>query len=668
MITRGIANAAAALLGTLAVWGQNAQKPSDDAIMGMTLEDVLRIEVTSVSKHSEKLWETAAAAFVITGDDIRRSGARSFPEILRMAPGMTVSRINTSSWGNGIRGLADRYSPYLLVLIDGRSLWNVATSAIEWSNLDYLLEDVERIEVIRGPGGTLWGANANNGVINIITKSAHSTQGGYFEAGGGTEELAFGGARYGYKLSENGYLRGYLKGGRIDNRLADWDNANSYQAGFRADWDLAGNLLTFQGDYLRRTHDALLQYSDLSLNSPLVRDKIESNSGNVMFRFSRELGPDSEIQFRTYYDRAESAAFVLYEDRRENYDAEFQHRLGLPWRQNLTYGFGYRYSPVHITDGLAHRFVGAPFHWQIFNAFVQDEVELVEDTLKLTFGTKVEHHDPTGWELHPSGRLLWLVSPKQTAWASVSRAIQVPSVGRSFSAVLPAVLKLPVGPVFQELIPNPDLRSQKIMSYEVGYRFQPTARLSLDAAAFYSDYEDAWGLENQRVEFRAAPVPHLRLPVRQVNTGRAHTTGAELAAEFRATEHWRTALSYSYVHVSMNVAADLYNPGDTPAHQVSLRNSIDLPRGLELDIWLRFVDRLTIVGAVPLDGIYYNPIPAYFDMDVRVGWNASKNLSLSIVGQNLLDSSRREFKPNPAITLLDAPVSRGVYGMLSYRF
>ena len=652
---------ASSLIGNLHAADAEISTNLLEKLRRVRVDELLHAEVTTVSKRSEQLFEVPAAAFVITSEDIRRSGANSIPEALRMSPGVSVAQIDANKWGVASRGFNDRFTDKLLVLIDGRSVYSPSTSGVFWDVQNYPLQDIERIEVIRGPGGTLWGANAVNGVINIITKNAQDTQGGYASGGYGTEARGFGDVRYGGKISENGFLRAYAKYFNRDNFQGGKDGWDSAQGGFRADWNKPAAQVTLQGDYYQNNLGQ--QQVTPILVSPFLQtndEKFHASGGNVLFRCRRELGPESDLQLQTYYDRTERSEQV-FDGYRDTFDVDFQHRFPLPLRQNLMYGLEYRYLPDHFRNPNTNFVFWNPAdrHQQLFSGFVQDEVELVQDHLRLTLGTKMEHNDFTGWEIQPNARLAWLISPRQTLWSAVSRAVQIPQ--RNANDILTLLPFPPVGgppTTFLAGAGNTQLKAQELVAYEIGYRIQPADRISFDVAAFYNDYRGFITGAPGTPFFVSSPTPHVLVPITATNGGAGISYGVELASQWNVTDSWRLAATYSYLKIDLNkFAASLFAEGKDPQHQVSLRSSMDLPGHLQFDLWGRFVDRLPTFN-----------VSSYFDLDARLAWRPRKNWEISIVGQNLIQAQRFEFGEAQFTKTLVNPVPRGVYGQVSFWF
>ncbi|HSS44518.1 MAG TPA: TonB-dependent receptor, partial [Thermoanaerobaculia bacterium] len=387
----------------------------------LSLEELFEMEVTSVSKKPEKLSETAAAVHVVTDEDIRRSAAPSIPEALRDIPGIEVARVDSRQYAITARGFNGTTANKLLVLMDGRSLYTPLYSGVFWDAQDTLMEDIARIEVIRGPGATVWGANAVNGVINIISKSAEETQGLLVTGGGGNEERAFTGVRYGGKLGADAYFRVYGKYfDRNDSVRPNGQDANDQfqmgQGGFRVDWKpRADQLFTLQSDVY-----------DGSAEQPTAGD-IDLKGGNLLGRWTRHFSANSDLQIQAYYDRTERNIPPIFGEKLDTLDLDVRHRFLPAGGHDVVWGFGYRHTNDKVNNSPALAFLPPNQTRQLATAFVQDEITLVESRLHLTLGSKIEHNDYTGFEYEPSGRLAWTPSKEQTIWAAISRAVRAPS-------------------------------------------------------------------------------------------------------------------------------------------------------------------------------------------------------------------------------------------------
>lgn len=624
--------------------------------------------VTSVSKKKQKLSEAAAAVYVITQDDIRRSGATSIPEALRMVPGLQVARLDANKWAVSSRGFNGRFANKLLVLIDGRSVYSPLFSGVYWDVQDTLLEDVDRIEVIRGPGATLWGANAVNGVINIITKNAEDTQGGLLTAGGGNEERGFGQVRYGGKIGEDAYYRAYAKYFDRDAGAHGADDWHVGRVGFRADWNVNEmDALTFQGDYSDGESGERSTYPILS---PPFSDTVEDDSpfsgGNILFRWERQFSEASDLALQTYYDRTERATTFVAQ-KHDTFDLDFQHRFRPMEGQEIVWGLGYQFIADEIVGSWTLAVDNEHQEDHLLSAFVQDEMSFMEDRLRVTVGSKFEHNDYTGFEFQPSGRVLWTPRERDTVWAAVSRAVRTPS--RIETAEDGGRINLRAFPglggvtTLASLFANSDMESEELLGYELGYRTRVTDRLTLDIAGFYNQYDDLRTLDLETPYMEDTPAPsHILIPFRVGNKMDGETYGVELAAEWKVLKWWRLDAAYTYLQMELHVDADSGDilseaaEGQSPHNQFSLRSSMDLPSNLEFDSWLRYVDNLP-----DLD------VNSYVTLDVRLGWKPRENIELFVVGQNLIDSEHREFGPRFLETQATS-VERGVYAGLTWRF
>lgn len=624
----------------------------------LTLEQLMDVEITSVAKKEQRVGDTAAAIYVVTQEEIRRSGVTSIPEALRLAPGVTVSRINSSQWAIGVRGFGTELSRSVLVLIDGRSVYAPLFAGVYWDIQDTMLEDIDRIEVIRGPGGTIWGANAVNGVINIITKSAAETQGLLAVAGGGSEEKGFGGARYGGKIGENFSYRVYAKGFRRDAQftphVSDFDDWQKGQGGFRTDWDLnKDNNLTVQGDLYEGNSGLRQLISKFTAPfSKFVTKDADVSGMNLLGRWRRTLSETSDLTLQAYYDRTFRRE-PRFQEERNTVDLDFQHRFRLTSQQELIWGLGYRYSRGD-TDSLPTVVISPRNRGDnLFTSFIQDEVRFFQDALRLTVGSKFEHNDYSGFEFQPSARVLWKPAEQHSVWASVSRAVRTPTRVDEDIAVSSA--PFPALPLFTRILGNTDFKPEKVIAYELGYRVQPTERFFVDLAAFYNHYDDLLSADvgTPFVE----PPGLLIIPFQFNNRFKAAVYGGELSADWRWLDWWRWRFSYSHLHINLtkkrnntDLATEQTTEGSSPQNQVALTAFIDLPGNFQFDGSFRYVDSLPAQN-----------VGRYFNLDLRLGWHATKNLELSLVGQNLLQGHHAEWSGGTQI-------QRGVYTKAELRW
>ena len=655
----------------------NADQASTDKLIGLSLEELMDVEVTSVSRRSQKVSEVAAAVFVITQDDIRRSGATSIPEALRMAPGVQVARIGTDKWSVSIRGFNGRFANKLQVLIDGRSVYNPLFAGVLWEQLDTLMEDIERIEVIRGPSAAVWGANAVNGVINVITKKAAETQGLFLTAGGGSFEHGFFGARYGGKINDNIPYRVYAKGFTRDNLTSTSGvNANdawhSARGGFRMDHIRGIDQLTLQGDLFYNSIGDRLDKTQLS--APIILAETargHSTGGNIRLRWDRTYSDNSAVTLQTYYDRVDYRVLTTSQFRTESFDIDFQHRFSFWERHNLTWGVNYRlfHNKVFDTELISLRPRQQTNH--LASLFIRDEISLIPEYLRFTLGARLDHNDFTGFEIQPNARLIWTPNRQNSVWASVSRAVRIPSRAahdvalnvRTLDAIPGSSTTLPF-PVLAQIVGSSNFNSERLIAYELGYRHQFTPQASVDIAAFYNDYSQLSDLSPGLPSVQSGFPPHLVLPVMLTNKASAHTYGVELSADWRPHNRWRLQGNYSYLEMHINSDSAFKQIDSTtgsadkvsPRHQVSLRSNYDLSDRLQLNLWLRYVGRIEL----------YN-IPSYVTLDTRLAFKPTKNVELFLVGQNLLSENHREIVAD-FIPSVSTNIPRGIYVGAAWRF
>ncbi|MDP2003133.1 MAG: TonB-dependent receptor [Desulfurivibrionaceae bacterium] len=651
-------------------------------ITALSLEELLAVEITSVSKKTEKAGEAAAAVFVVSQEDIKRSGATSIPEVLRMVPGLQVARIDANKWAITSRGFNAFSANKLLVLMDGRTAYNPLFSGVLWNAQDTVLEDIERIEVIRGPGASLWGANAVNGVINIITKHSADTQGTLLTAGTGSEEKGFGTARYGGKINDRTTYRVYGKNFyRDDLAFADGTKADDdwyqWRGGFRVDSGAPESPYSFtiQGDAYNGNADAT---TNIPATSPPYTTDISNPSnirgGDLLTRMTRKGTDNSEMTLQAYYDLARSNDRLLG-DERSTADLEFQHRFQATAKQELTWGLGYRYTRDSLENSATFSFAPASRTDMLLSAFLQDEITLVDDLLRLTLGSKFEHNDFTGYEVQPNARLLYTPHKHHTFWGAVSQAVRTPSQAdhdiRISSAIAPnAALPAPISllpPGLAEIVinGNEDFKSEKLIAYEVGYRTQIHDALAFDLTAFLNDYSRL-RTTPASAHFITAnnsgdPALFYQLNYEAGNTMEGNTCGFELVADAKPLDWWRLQLAYTYLRLDLQetgqgLFASEDAEGESPRNQISLRSMMNLRSGITLDTWLRYVDTLPTYG-----------IDSYVALDARVAWQVNPQVELSLVGRNLLDNAQPEFG-YLFINTIPSEIERSVYAQARMTF
>ncbi len=639
----------------------------------LNIEDLMQVKVVSAAKVEQPLLDTAAAIFVITADDIRRSGATSVMDALRLAPGVEVARIDSSRWAISIRGFNGRFANKLLVLIDGRTIYNTQFSGVYWEVQDLFLPDIERIEVIRGPGGSLWGANAVNGVINIITKNTQDTQGGLATLTVGDEERVIAGVRYGGKLGDNAQYRVYGQFTERDGLITPegrdaGDDWRIGKGGFRLDWTAsAQDTVTVQGDLYDANFDQ--NYTLPALVPPYSEQRlapIDTSGGSLQVRWEHQYSATSRMSLQAYY-QSEDRNDPLYLVDAESFDLDFQHNFTLTERQEIVWGLGYRRNRDEFTDTEFTEVRPQQETNQLFSAFVQDQVDLIPERLRMTAGLKVEHNDFTGWEWQPSLRMLWTPHQDHRLWAAVSRAIQTPSRGfldaRANLAVFPPSLLTGNLPMLVAVFGTGSLQSEELIAYEIGYRAQVAEQFSVDTTIFYNDYDQVIGAVpgTPFPEVRLLP-PRLVLPLELRNTGSGYNTGFEVAADWRPAQDWRLRLAYSHLYsdIENQSGEQIYDFGHQ--NQISLFSSWNLRDDLELDIWWRYVDKASTptisTGRLELD--------SYSTVDLRLGWRPRKDLELSLVGANLFGGNHLEFVQEALAFPVE--IERSIYGQVKWSF
>jgi iron complex outermembrane receptor protein len=645
-----------------------SQASTPQILADSTLEDLMNLEVISVSRKEQKLSETGAAVFVITQDDIHRSGAANIPDVLRMAPGVNVARVDANAWAISIRGFNSRYSDKILVLIDGRSIYSSAFSGVLWDQIDVPLEDIERIEIIRGPGGTAWGANAVNGVINIITMSSAATQGGVFVAGAGSRESGSL-AQYGGKAGAFGTWRAFGKYSNTDSSVNPLggtaaDGWHALHGGFRTDLEPSPrDTLMVQGD-LYQTGEGQTLTTVLSDRLPAAatfNDPITLASGDLQARWSHTLQNGSETSLNVYYNHVNryDRGFV---ENLNSIDIDFQHHLAAGSRNDIVWGLGYRLTDENITRGYNILWLPPQRTDSLYSAFVQDEVKLAR-SVWFTIGTKLEHNAYTGFEYEPSAQFAWAPNSRQTVWLSASQAVRQPSradAGIQFDEAIVPLGGSNFGVV--QITGNKTVQAEQLRDYEAGYRAQVTRRLSLDVAAFRSYYRRLETTDSRDPFFVGTPgPPHVVFPVDLGNGARARTYGGEVFGTWNVTGRWRLNPGYSLIR--MNVIQNPLNPnsaavanaGDTPRHQFQFRSTLGLRSNLDWDTSLYFAGSLS-----------NQQIPGYTRLDTQLRWRVLESVEFSVTGQNLLTQRHTEFRDVAGVDYTQA--ERSLLGRVTWRF
>jgi iron complex outermembrane receptor protein len=646
------------------------------ALKALSLEELSQIEVVSPSKEPTPAFRSPVAVYVITGDDIRRSGVTTIPDALRLAPGVEVAQIDASKWSIGIRGFGTRLSRSVLVLIDGRTVYTPLFAGTYWEVQDTLLEDIDRIEVIRGPGGTIWGPNAVDGVINIITKSTKDTQGVFASAGGGNEEQGFFNFRYGGEGGDNLSYRVYAKGfTRGPEDHPDGDNFDAWrgvQGGFRIDWSAGGrDTFSVQGDAYKQEDGeqvSVTTYTPPSTEN--VNGYEQASGGNVLFKWRRAFSDGNDFQLQAYYDRTNDLEPNLGEDRNEG-DIDLLERTKLGARQELQYGAEARVSDGHFQE-VASGLVFFPFHQldYLFSAFLEDNITLVNNKLMLTLGSKLLRTNYIGINFEPSVRLMWTPNDRQTFWASFTHALRTPSDAEEDFYLSSDIGQAPGGiPIFARFNANRSFAPEQLNGYEVGYRRLIGKNFYLDLAGFFNHHHDLFSEDVPSLVFSSqttlpfpapAPPPSYLLLAAQFQNGLYGATyGGEIAPEWRPTKFWRLRGSYSFLRMSIKQAPTSEvglgsgsDNGSSPEHEASFDSGFDISRKLQLDLIFRYV------SALPAQNVH-----GYSTGDARMGYRLSKHLGFSLVGQNLFQPGHVEYVGDPSGPIA---IRRSVYASLSW--
>jgi iron complex outermembrane receptor protein len=605
-----------------------ADPPPLPSFADMTIEELGNIEITSVSKKPQSLSDAAASVFVITSEDIRRSGVATLPEALRLAPNLQVAQINATGYGitaRGLNGTNGSAPNKLLVLIDGRSVYSPLFSGIFWDAQDVMLEDVERIEVISGPGSTLWGINAVNGVINIITRSAKDTQGALVSARVGNigNDTAL---RYGGALGAGGHFRVYGKASnREDTSLENGpdisDGWNRNRIGFRMDWNHPADQVSIMGNAYEGDIGQPQPGSISVTGSTLSLGTISISGVNLTAHWEHLLDSGSRVHFQAYYDRTLREVPPTFSDATNIFDVQFQHSLKPMGRHALVWGANYRYSKDEFSnDSPIFAILPEKENQSWLSLFGQDQISLTAN-LNLTLGARLERNDYTGYEFLPDARLAWKVNPHHLLWTAVSRAVRAPSR-------LDADAFVPRDPPFL-LRGGPDIKSETATVYQLGYRGQISSKLNFEITAFHNDYDD---LRTQEIDFSGPFVVFAN-----EMEGSAH--GLEMWGTYQVLPQWRISAGLTTLNQDLELKSgsnDLTAPngaGRDPSHTWQIRSSFNIAHDKEFDLSVRHAGELSSPEEVP----------EYTAVDARFGWRVRKDIELSVMGQNLLGTEHAEY-------------------------
>lgn len=637
-----------------------------------SLEDLMSINVTSVSKKEQKTSQAAGAVYVISQDDIRRSGALNIPDLLRMVPGLDIAQINPGKWAISSRGFNGQYSNKLLVLIDGRTVYTPIFAGVFWDSQNVPLDTIERIEVIRGPGASVWGSNAVNGVINIITQNAADTQGGYVSGDLGNSSIGPETVQYGGKAKRLGTYRVYAEGVHDDslpamNGLDGKDDWRLVHGGFRTDSALSKkDSLTTEGESYQGNAGEMAT-TPVSLMPPVtatvaLRDVY--SGWNLQSRWDHTFSTQEQMSLKVYFDRT-NRDDSTYDLGLNTFDIDFQHRFALGSRQDVVWGLGYRLASDDTSPTLRIVFTPRDRSTQLFSSFAQDEIIVLPDRLSLSLGARLEHNDYTGFDFQPSARMTWTPNSKNMLWSAISGADRTPARSdtdlRVNYAALPGQGNVPT---LISFFGNPNFKNEQLTAFEVGYRNAWTSRFSLDSTIFYNRYRDIASVEpgTPTIETNPAPV-HLLVPTYFGNGLYGETHGLEFFANWKPANAWTLSTGYAFFSMHLHTFTGSQDftdaagtEGGTPDHQAQLRSCVNLTRSLQWNTSAYFVNRLPAQS-----------IPSYTRVDTGLIWRAGEHASLSVVGQNLTKNLHPEYA-GPIATAQSDEMRRSAYAKLTWSF
>lgn len=643
--------------------------PGVQDLTQLSIEELMQVEVVTASKKAQAIRDVPASVYVITAEDIHRMGATTIPEVLRLVPGVHVGLIDANKWAVAVRGFNGRYSNKLLVLIDGRSVYTPFFSGVYWDAQPLpFMDDIERIEVIRGPGASLWGANAVNGVINIITKPAKDTQGTLWVSGSGGEEKAFGGLRVGGRIGDNGYYRAYTLYYEHDNLEEDRvhaPNNDSWlvrRSGFRADWNRSPNEnFILHGEVYSGRASQRLRLPDPTIPGDRIADDRYTLTGYYLMGTWNRQRETAEDTLHIYYTHEARSPIELTEFR-DTMDVSWQQRVQPRAGHDLLWGIEYKRTQDK-TSGRYMRLTPPSRIDRVFGAFVQDDITL-NDRTRLTIGSKFENNSYTAWEIQPNLRLLWKPGERSVWWSAVSHAVRMPTRAERAVAIDAYYEGMVSGlPLFSRIYGSPDFRSERVTAYELGYRCQPHPRLWLDISAFYNVYRNLRSFEPADPFLENDPAPHLVLPVYMGNKLHGRTYGFEVSTRWNVTDFWTLKLGYANITYRLQHDPDSKDPfnfhsdstSNTPRHQINISSHLNLPGSWHLDAYLFVVDRLY--------GMDF--ISGYYRLDVSLGWHITKDIQFNLTLQNLLKRNMREFE-HP-LWERDSIPERAIYGRLVWQ-
>ncbi len=650
-----------------------------DELSEMSFEQLMNVEITSLAGKSEPLSKTPAAVYVLSSKDIKRSGATSVPEALRYVPGVQVARLDSSKWAISIRGHNDRFSNKLLIMVDGRTIYNPFYNGAYWNDQNLILDDIQRIEIIRGSGGSSWGTAAVNGIINIITKNTKDIQGGLINLRTGTEEKAMTAFRYGGQLDDQTHYKVWGKYSDNDKFYDDLEKGNKAHD----DWNIASG--GFKLDYSPTASDTFsldFEIFEEQIHEKVIRswwnggtvpkpaapanDLLDTQQnvrgGHALFNWGHAFSETEEFALQFFADRYENSTAALTQ-RGDTYNFDLEYSFEALKNHQITFGAGYKYFDYHII-GSKYATLNKNLDEDIDSKslFIQDDITVIEDLLKLTLGCKFEKNEMTGWENQPSARITLTPTKDTTIWGAVSRSVRVPSVMGQLGNLM-FVEGRGGAPFDIRLNVNGKTESEIANLYELGIRQQFNDNLSIELTGFVNDYQ------NIRTIINTPSPTDFNLDLSYDMEG--ITTGAELAVSYQATDWWKIRTGYSYVYSNFNNKVnnlEHFAPGSDAKsieerdakHQAFLQSFVDISDKVTFDTTYRYVSAVAVQPN-------YNNIPAYFTMDARIGLEFAKNAEISLVGQNLLDPHREEYGSYFFATV-PSETPRGFYIQLDYKF
>lgn len=681
----GIAAAGTALLGYSMAWADCGARrdsseplstlPSDLTAVGLQKLLSFDLEVVSAAKKTQRFGDVPAAIYVLSQEDIHRSGVTTVADALALVPGLQVAKIDNHRWAITARGFNSTFSHKLLVLVDGVRVFSPGFNGVWWNEQDLVLEDIDRVEVIRGPGAATWGANATNGVINIITCSAKETQGALTSVTSGKEQNLETLARYGGKIGNSTHYRMYGKYKSVDESevKSGGEAFDAYQAstgGVRVDSQLSTDehlTLKFDNAYQDRDLTATVP----SLAPPYVDQATfsgskASNVTTLLARYDRNTAPGASYYAQLDYTHEEQAGKV-HALGQDTLHFELQQRIPLSNAHDFSHNFEYRYSADRFDGNFADRLIPSEDTSHLVNYSAQDDFSLIPDRLRLTLGSKFEHHSYTGFGYMPNGRLLFNVNDRNSVWIAVSRALADPSrIEESVQIPVFAAPEPQSGlPLVGLFLGNDKIKPEELIAYELGYRALVSDNLSLDIATFIHEYDDLTSAEPQQPSvgmLEGQTGPSVNLPLRFENALKARSYGVELAADYQPFSIWKLRAGYTYFHLNFDQgdSADssviAFFENSYPDSQAQVHSMIDLSSEVQLDTFLRYVDHLR-----------FGEVPAYVELGARIGWRPTDCLELELIGQNLLHNAHAQFRD----TVLPPPVTeveRQYYVRGTYRF